>query len=54
MKSQEGIGRVFYGVLAERSIVMLHAILKKTVKTPARDVQVARARLKELNENVDT
>jgi len=54
MRSQEGIGRVLYCTLPGRRIFMLHAIVKKTVKTPARELKIARRRLKELKGNADT
>lgn len=50
MKSREGIGRVFFCVLAGFRIVMLHAILKKTMKTPVRDLAIARMRGKEVQD----
>ena len=37
LKSNEGIGRVFFGVLENRRIVMLHLFMKKTEKTPHKD-----------------
>jgi phage-related protein len=54
IKAKEGIGRVFFGILARRRIVMLHAFLKKTAKTPARELKFARNRLKEVKANEDT
>ena len=47
LKSQEGIGRVFYCTLVQRQIVMLHQFVKKTDKTPPKDLAVARKRMKE-------
>lgn len=47
LKSQEGIGRVFYCTLVGRKIVMLHEFVKKTEKTPPKEVAVARKRMKE-------
>ncbi|MCR6699713.1 MAG: type II toxin-antitoxin system RelE/ParE family toxin [Dokdonella sp.] len=47
-KGREGIGRAFYCTVAGRRIVILHAIIKKTEKTPAAALETARARLKEL------
>jgi hypothetical protein len=47
LKSQEGIGRVFYCTLVRRWIVMLHQFGKKTDKTPPKELVVARKRLKE-------
>ena len=48
MKSSEGIGRVFYCALIEQTIVMLHTFVKKTQKTPARELAIARRRMKEV------
>jgi phage-related protein len=53
MKSKEGIGRVLFGALPGRRIVMLHAFVKKSAKTPAKELRIARDRLKEMKENVD-
>lgn len=47
LKSQEGIGRVFYCTLVGRRIVMLHQFVKKTDKTPPKVLAVARKRMKE-------
>ena len=47
LKSQEGIGRVFYCTLVRRQIVMLHQFVKKTDKTPPKELAVARKRMKE-------
>ena len=47
LKSQEGIGRVFYCTLMGRRIVVLHHFVKKTDKTPPRELAVARKRMKE-------
>jgi phage-related protein len=47
LKSQEGIGRVFYCTLVGRKIVMLHQFVKKTDKTPPKELAAARKRMKE-------
>lgn len=47
LKSQEGIGRVFYCTLVGRKIVMLHQFVKKTDRTPPKELAVARKRMKE-------
>ena len=47
-KGREGIGRAFYCTLIGERIVILHAIVKKTDKTPARDIATARARQREI------
>jgi phage-related protein len=48
VKSKEGIGRVFYCTLSGRRVVMLHAFIKKSQKTPTRDLKLARKRMKEV------
>jgi phage-related protein len=51
MKASAGIGRVFYCTLIGQRIVMLHTFMKKTRKTPASDLAVARKRMKEVRAN---
>lgn len=48
LKGAEGIARVFFCTLVGRRIVMLHGFVKKSDRTPARDREVAEARLKEV------
>ena len=43
-----GIGRAFYCTLVGKRIVVLHGFIKKTGKTPAKEIKIARERLKEL------
>jgi phage-related protein len=50
LKGAEGIARVMYCTLVGRRIVMLHSFIKKTDKTPAQDLDVARKRLKEIKD----
>ena len=47
-RSHEGVGRAFYGMLPGRRIMLLHSFLKKTPKTPPRELAVAYRRLKEV------
>jgi phage-related protein len=47
LKSAEGIARVFYCTIVGRKIVMLHQFVKKTVKTPPRELETAERRMKE-------
>ena len=47
LKSREGLRRVFYGLLIDQHIVMLHVFAKKTEKTPLKDLALARQRLRE-------
>lgn len=48
MKGQEGIARVFFCTLVGRRIVMLHSFIKKTQKTPLREIKIAESRMKEV------
>ena len=48
LKAGEGIARIFYCTRVGRRIVMLHQFIKKTEKTPAKELFVARTRMKEL------
>lgn len=48
LKGAEGIARVFFCTLVGRRIVMLHGFVKKTSKTPRRELEIAESRLKEL------
>jgi phage-related protein len=47
LKSREGIGRVFFGVLIDRRILMLHQFVKKTDNTPPKEIELALKRIKE-------
>ena len=48
LKAVEGIARVFYCTLVGQQIVMLHSFVKKTQKTPAKDLNLAQSRMKEI------
>ena len=48
LKSTEGIARVFYCTMVGRKIVILHQFIKKTDKTPPRELETARRRMEEL------
>jgi len=50
LKGAEGIARVFYCAIVERRIVMLHCFMKKTQKTPPKELETARRRLKEVRD----
>jgi phage-related protein len=47
-KADEGIGRAFFCTLVGRRIVILHGFIKKTDKTPKRELDIARTRQKEV------
>jgi len=48
LKAAEGIARVFYCTLVGRRIVMLHQFIKKSDKTPGKELDIARKRMKEI------
>jgi phage-related protein len=50
LKGAEGIARVFYGTLVSRRIVILHSFVKKSRKTPRRELEIAERRLKEVKD----
>jgi len=51
LKGKEGIARVFYCTMAGRKIHMLHCFIKKTQKTPPRELKLARKRMLEVKLN---
>lgn len=48
LKGAEGIARVFFCTMVGRRIVMLHSFVKKSNKTPQRELDIAQTRLKEI------
>ena len=50
LKGAEGIARVFYCTLVGRRIVMLHQFIKKSEKTPRKEIEIARKRMKEVKD----
>lgn len=48
LKGPEDIARVFYCTLIGKRIVILHSFVKKTQKTPLRELRTAQARMKEI------
>lgn len=48
VKGKEGIARVFYCTMIGKRIVMLHGFVKKSQKTPARELRIARMRMAEV------
>lgn len=51
VKAQEGIARVFYCTVVGQQIIVLHCFVKKTQATPAKELKLAKERLKEVREN---
>ena len=48
IKAAEGIARVLYCTVVGRRVVFLHQFVKKTDKTPSRELDIARRRMKEV------
>jgi phage-related protein len=48
LKGVEGIARVFFCTMIGQEIVMLHSFVKKTQKTPDKELRIAKERMKEL------
>ena len=51
LKATEGIARVFFCVVIGRRIVVLHQFVKKSDKTPKRELKLARNRMKEITDD---
>lgn len=50
----EGIGRAFFCTLVGRRIVILPSFIKKTQKTPKKELEIARERMREVKSNAQT
>lgn len=48
IKAAEGIARVFYCTVVENRIVFLHQFVKKSEKTPSKELDIAQRRMKEV------
>lgn len=48
LKAGEGIARVFYCIMVGKKIMVLHQFIKKTDKTPPRELETARRRMREV------
>lgn len=47
-KGKEGIGRSFFCTVKGREIIILHSFIKKSQKTPTKELAMARKRLTEV------
>lgn len=47
-KGKEGIGRAFYCTMKDRKIIILHGFIKKSQKTPQKELETARRRLRDV------
>lgn len=50
-KGKDGIGRAFYCTVIGRKIVILNAFIKKTEKTPQRELDLAKSRMAGVKKN---
>jgi phage-related protein len=50
LMSPEGIARIMFCTVVGRRIVMLHSFIKKTQKTPAKDLELGLKRMKEIKD----
>jgi phage-related protein len=50
VSGRSGIGRIVYATVVGQRVVLLRAFIKKTQKTPDREIQIALQRLKEIKE----
>ena len=48
IRGEDGIFRVFYYTASPAGVLVFHAFAKKTQRTPAAEIELARKRLKEL------
>jgi len=50
-KAKEGIGRALFCYMKGKHVYILHAFVKKSQKTPKKDLDLAKARMKEVNQD---
>ena len=50
VKATEGLARIFYCTLVGRNIVILHQFIKKSEKTPRKELEIARRRMREVKD----
>jgi phage-related protein len=50
LKAGEGIARVFYCTLIGRKVIVLHQFIKKTDKTPPKELVIAKRRMKDVKD----
>jgi len=53
-KSDEGIGRALFCILSNKTIIILNGFIKKTQKTPAGEIDLARKRMEEVKNEQKT
>lgn len=50
LNAAEGIARVFYCTVVGKRIVILHQFVKKTQKTPLKELAIGRRRMQEVRD----
>jgi phage-related protein len=50
-RGKEGIGRAFFCTMVDQRIVVLHAYIKKSQKTPKKDLDIAHRRMNDVKTN---
>lgn len=48
MKGRDGVARAIYVTATGRCVIVVHVFIKKTQKTPRREIEIARQRAKEV------
>lgn len=51
VKGQEGIARVLFCTVIAQRVIMLHGFIKKSEKTPPKELKIARSRLSEVRKS---
>ena len=51
VKGKEGIARVFFCTVIGQRVIMLHGFIKKSEKTPPKELKIARLRLAEVKKS---
>ncbi|MCL4867520.1 MAG: type II toxin-antitoxin system RelE/ParE family toxin [Anaerolineae bacterium] len=50
-RGKEGIGRAFFCTIVDQRIVILHAFIKKSQKTPKKELDIAHQRMNDVKTN---
>ena len=50
-RGKEGIGRAFFCTIVDQRIIILHAFIKKSQKTPKKELGIARRRMNDVRTN---
>jgi len=51
LEQKEGIGRSLFCTIEGREIIILHSFIKKSRKTPKKEIDLARKRMKEVKQS---